>query len=127
MESSSATFRAIADPTRRGILDLLAGRELPVKEIVAAFSVSQPAVSKHLRILRDAGLVRERRVGRTRRYGIDPEPLGAVEEWIAGHRGPGAPTIPPRCGRGWRRNRRTSRIPRGESPDGGLTRGGGAS
>ena len=67
-----ATFRAISDPTRRAILDLLSERDLMVKEITARFRVSQPAVSRHLRVLREARLVREQRVGRARVYGLDP-------------------------------------------------------
>jgi DNA-binding transcriptional ArsR family regulator len=96
MDATQATFRAISDPTRRAILDLLAGRDLAVKEIVAEFPVSQPAVSKHLRILREAGLVRERQQGRLRLYRLAPEPFGDVEEWISMHRTaarPGVPTL----------------------------------
>jgi DNA-binding transcriptional ArsR family regulator len=77
-----ATFRAISDPTRRAILDLLSERDLMVKEITARFRVSQPAVSRHLRVLREARLVREQRVGRARVYGLDPEPLDVVREWL---------------------------------------------
>ena len=86
MDQPQATFRAISDPTRRAILDLLAGRDLAVKEIVAEFGVSQPAVSKHLRILREARLVRQRREGRLRVYRLLREPLREVEEWVGSHR-----------------------------------------
>lgn len=85
MDQPQATFRAISDPTRRAILDLLAGRDLAVKEIVAEFGVSQPAVSKHLRILREARLVSERREGRLRVYRLLPEPLRDVEDWVGSH------------------------------------------
>jgi DNA-binding transcriptional ArsR family regulator len=94
MHPMQATFRAISDPTRRAILDLLAERDLAVKEIVARFGVSQPAVSKHLRSLREARLVRERRAGRLRVYRLAPEGLRDVEEWISGHRGAERPSVP---------------------------------
>jgi DNA-binding transcriptional ArsR family regulator len=94
MHQPQAAFRAISDPTRRAILDLLAARDLAVKEIVAEFGVSQPAVSKHLRILREAQLVRERREGRLRVYRLLPEPLRDVEEWIGSHRAAEPPSIP---------------------------------
>lgn len=79
-------FGAIADPTRRAILDSLRIKERPAGEIVALFPVSRPAVSKHLRILRTAGLVRERRVGRSRIYSLVPGPLREVEQWLEHYR-----------------------------------------
>jgi DNA-binding transcriptional ArsR family regulator len=77
-----ATFAAIADPTRRAILDLLKAGELPAGEIARRFPVSRPAISRHLRVLRRAGLVRERRVARSRRYLLDAAPLREAAEWL---------------------------------------------
>jgi DNA-binding transcriptional ArsR family regulator len=81
-------YRAISDPTRRRILDLLAHGEQSVGWLVARFPFSQPAVSQHLRVLREAGLVRVRRQGRLRLYSIDPRPLRVVHGWtgLAGSR-----------------------------------------
>jgi DNA-binding transcriptional ArsR family regulator len=75
-------YRAISEPTRRRILDLLADRERPVKDLVDRFSVSQPAMSQHLRVLRDAGLVRIRREGRMRMYSIYAPLLQEVHDWV---------------------------------------------
>jgi DNA-binding transcriptional ArsR family regulator len=77
-------FRAVSDPTRRALLDLLAGAERSVSELVAHFEISQPAVSQHLRLLVDAGLARVRRDGRQRLYALDAAPLREVYDW-AGH------------------------------------------
>ena len=68
-------FRAVADPTRRAILDRLRGGGTRVHALAAEFSQSRPAISKHLRVLRDAKLVYERKVGRERIYELDPRPL----------------------------------------------------
>ena len=76
---------AIADPLRRRVLELVRDAEVPAGEIAAAFPVSRPAVSRHLRVLREAGLVRERRVGRERLYRADPEPLAELREWLDGY------------------------------------------
>jgi DNA-binding transcriptional ArsR family regulator len=76
-------FRAIADATRRRLLDGLRGGEQPVGALSAAFAVSPSAVSQHLAVLREAGLVRERRAGRQRLYRIRATPLRAVADWIA--------------------------------------------
>jgi DNA-binding transcriptional ArsR family regulator len=73
---------AIADPIRRRVLELVRDRELPAGELAAQFDVSRPAVSKHLRVLREAGLVRERRAGRRRLYSADPAPLAELREWL---------------------------------------------
>ena len=81
-------FAAIADPTRRAILDRLRRGEAPVAELAAGFAMSRPAVSKHLRVLRDARLVRERRGGedgRQRVYHLTAAPLQAVAEWAAAY------------------------------------------
>ncbi len=76
-------FRAIADPTRRAILDLLLEGERPVKALQIEFSMTQPAISQHLRVLRGAGLVVHRRVGREHRYRMSPAPLLEVAAWMA--------------------------------------------
>jgi DNA-binding transcriptional ArsR family regulator len=73
---------AIADPIRRRVLELVRDRELPAGELAAQFDVSRPAVSRHLRVLRDAGLVQERREGRLRLYRADPEPLAELRTWL---------------------------------------------
>jgi DNA-binding transcriptional ArsR family regulator len=76
---------AIADPTRRRVLELVRDAEVPAGEIAAQFPVSRPAVSRHLRVLREAGLVQERRVGRERLYRANPEPLAELREWLDGY------------------------------------------
>src|SRR5437899_677982 len=83
---SSEAFSALADPTRRAVLDLLRAGTRPAGEIARAFPVSRPAISKHLRILRRAHLVEERREGRHRMYQLNPEPLKAVDSWIEQYR-----------------------------------------
>lgn len=75
-------FDALADGRRRRILELLSEEERPVKALVAALPISQPAVSQHLEVLRRAGLVTFRSVGRERWYRIAPERLGIVLEWV---------------------------------------------
>jgi DNA-binding transcriptional ArsR family regulator len=85
--ASDDIFRAIADPIRRGILDRLIAREQPVSDLAAEFDVTLSAVSQHLRVLRDSGLVSERRDGRNRLYQINPEPLREVADWIAHYEG----------------------------------------
>ncbi len=82
----SAVFEALADPTRRRVLELLAERELSAGEIAAAFTVSRPAVSRHLRVLREAGLVQARRDAQRRVYGLDPQPLAELDDWLATYR-----------------------------------------
>ena len=81
-----ATFQALADPTRRAVLDLLRRGSQPAGQIANAFPVSRPAISKHLRLLRRAHLVREHREGRNRIYDLNPEPLRAVDSWIEQYR-----------------------------------------
>lgn len=80
------TFSALADPTRRAVLDLLRSGSLPAGRIARAFPISRPAISKHLRLLRRAHLVRERREGRRRLYQLNPEPLRAVDSWLSDYR-----------------------------------------
>jgi DNA-binding transcriptional ArsR family regulator len=75
-------YHAIAHPIRRQILDLLRGGDRPVKQLAAPFSVSRPAISQHLRILLDAGLVTENRFGRERRYHLQAERLRDVQSWV---------------------------------------------
>ena len=84
--SAGAAFSALADPTRRAVLDLLRAGSLPAGRIAQAFPVSRPAISKHLRLLRRARLVRERREGRRRIYELAPGPLQAVDSWLNGYR-----------------------------------------
>jgi len=84
--SPDAAFQALADPTRRAVLDLLRDGRQPAGLIAEVFPVSRPAVSKHLRLLRRANLVREHRSGRHRLYEINPEPLKAVDQWLARYR-----------------------------------------
>lgn len=76
-------FQAIADPTRRSLLQLLVEKELPVTAISGHYPISRTAVSKHLRILAEAGLVRERKVGRETRYRLDAEPLREMKRWLS--------------------------------------------
>lgn len=75
-------FRAIADPTRRAILDRLGEGEQPVSQLAQPFAITQPALSQHLRVLREAGLVRQRPDGRRRLYRLNAAPLKAVANWI---------------------------------------------
>ena len=84
--AAEATFQALADPTRRAVLDLLRQGSQPAGQIASAFPVSRPAISKHLRLLRRAHLVREHREGRHRVYQLNPEPLRAVDSWIEQYR-----------------------------------------
>lgn len=79
----SDVFQAIADPTRRKLLKMLGEREMPVMEISGHFPMSRTAVSKHLRILADAGLVNEKKIGRERIYWLNPEPLNELKDWLA--------------------------------------------
>ena len=76
-------FAAISHPARRRILDLLAEADRSVNAMAGHFNMSRPAVSQHLRVLLDAGLVTEQRHGRERRYHLVPEQLGPVRDWIA--------------------------------------------
>lgn len=79
-------FRALADPTRRAVYERLAGGEMSVSELRTGMSVSQPAVSQHLAVLRGAGLVRERRAGRNAYYRADPQGLDPLLGWIERYR-----------------------------------------
>ena len=79
-------FRAIADPTRRAILDRLRAGPTPVNALAVDFDQSRPAISKHLRVLRDARLVTEQRAGRERLYELEPAALKPIAAWIEGYR-----------------------------------------
>ncbi|MPZ90568.1 MAG: metalloregulator ArsR/SmtB family transcription factor [Actinobacteria bacterium] len=82
----SQALEVLAEPNRRRILDLLREAERPVGELVAALGVSQPAVSKHLRVLREAGLVEVRPDAQRRIYRVRPDPLRDLDEWLAPYR-----------------------------------------
>ena len=79
-------FDVLAEHNRRRILDLLRDSEQPVGELVSQLQLSQPAVSKHLRVLREAGLVHVRGDAQRRLYSVRPEPLRSVDEWLAPYR-----------------------------------------
>jgi DNA-binding transcriptional ArsR family regulator len=84
--SQETIFHALADPTRRAVLDLLRQGCLPAGGIAAAFPISRPAISKHLRLLRSARLVQEHREGRHRLYRLNAEPLRMVDSWLDQYR-----------------------------------------
>jgi DNA-binding transcriptional ArsR family regulator len=86
MTSMELVFEALVEPNRRRILDLLRSGQRPVGEIVAALGLSQPAVSKHLGILKAAGLVAVRPDAQRRLYQLRPEPLTALDDWLAPYR-----------------------------------------
>jgi DNA-binding transcriptional ArsR family regulator len=81
-----ATWAALADPHRRSVLGLLRGRPHAVGELVTALRISQPATSKHLRVLREAGLVRVVPDAQRRIYALDPAPLAELDDWLAPYR-----------------------------------------
>lgn len=83
LDRQSDVFAAISHPARRRMLDLLLETDRSVNAIAGHFKMSRPAVSQHLRILLDSGLVSEQRHGRERRYHLVPDRLGPVREWIA--------------------------------------------
>jgi DNA-binding transcriptional ArsR family regulator len=84
-KSSLDVFVALADPTRRDLLDLLREGDRSVNELASEFDVTRPAISQHLRVLRDHGLVGEERVGRHRYYSLRAKALREVSEWIASY------------------------------------------
>ena len=84
--SPSATIEVLAEPSRRRILDELRGGELSVQSLVERVELSQPSVSKHLRVLREAGLVSVRPDGQRRVYRVQPEPLMELDEWLEPYR-----------------------------------------
>ncbi len=80
------SFAVLAEPVRRDILDLLREGERPVGDLVAELAMSQPAVSKHLRVLREAGLVEVRPDAQRRLYRLNPTPLAEIDAWLAPYR-----------------------------------------
>jgi DNA-binding transcriptional ArsR family regulator len=83
--TTTDAFNAVAEPRRRQILDLLAGGERSVTELVALLGLAQPLVSKHLRVLREVGLVDVREEGRQRLYRLDARPLKPIHDWVKGY------------------------------------------
>jgi DNA-binding transcriptional ArsR family regulator len=81
--ANADVFMVIADPTRRALLDLLRMGEQPVKQLAEPFAMSLPAISQHLQILCEAGLVQMRKAGRQRLYRLNPEPLKQISDWLA--------------------------------------------
>ena len=84
--SSTDVFNAVADPTRRAILDRLRMGPAPVNDLASGFRVSRPAISKHLRVLRSAKLVREKKDGRQRIYQLEPDRIQEVARWAEEYR-----------------------------------------
>jgi DNA-binding transcriptional ArsR family regulator len=82
----ASTFEVVGEPRRREILDLLRTAERPVGELVDRLTLTQPAVSKHLKVLRDAGLVEVRVDAQRRFYSLRPEPLAELDAWLAPYR-----------------------------------------
>lgn len=82
--ATSDAFNAIAEPQRRDILDVLRAGDRPVLELVGELGISQPSVSKHLKVLREVHLVNVREAGRRRIYGLDARGLRPVHEWVGG-------------------------------------------
>ncbi len=80
--TTTDAFNAVAEPRRREILDVLARGERPVNDLVALLGVAQPVVSKHLRVLREVGLVEVRDQGRQRLYRLNGEPLKPIHDWV---------------------------------------------
>ena len=85
-DTLNAAFQAMADPTRRAILARLASGEATAGELAAPFSMSRPAVSKHLKVLERAGLLVRRRDGRIHRCRLNPAPMQQAVDWIEAHR-----------------------------------------
>jgi DNA-binding transcriptional ArsR family regulator len=83
---SVQALQALADPVRRELLALLARGERTAGELAAPFPISRPAISRHLRVLRESGLVRVRSDGRERRYALDAAPLRELDEWLEPYR-----------------------------------------
>lgn len=84
--TATTAFQALGDPRRLAIVELLRDGERPVGELVDALDLSQPAVSKHLRVLKQAGLVEARAEAQRRLYRIRPEPLAELDDWLAPYR-----------------------------------------
>jgi DNA-binding transcriptional ArsR family regulator len=86
MLSAVTAYAALSEPHRRQILDVLRGGERPVGDLVERLDLTQPGVSKHLRVLREAGLVAVRADGRRRLYALRPQPLAEVDAWLEPYR-----------------------------------------
>jgi DNA-binding transcriptional ArsR family regulator len=84
--ATAVTFHVLGDPSRHAIVELLRSGERPVGELVESLSLSQPAVSKHLRVLKEAGIVEARAEAQRRVYRICPEPFVELDGWLAGYR-----------------------------------------
>jgi DNA-binding transcriptional ArsR family regulator len=84
--TTTDAFNAVAEPQRRQILDLLAPGELPVNDLVALLGLAQPQVSKHLKVLREVGLVDVRDEGRQRLYRLNGRPLQPIHQWVSAYR-----------------------------------------
>jgi DNA-binding transcriptional ArsR family regulator len=80
--TTTDAFNAVAEPRRRQILDVLAGGERPVNDLVTQLGLTQPLVSKHLRVLREVGLVDVRDEGRQRMYRVNGQPLKPIHDWV---------------------------------------------
>ena len=80
--TTADAFNAVAEPRRRQILDVLAGGEMPVNDLVGLLGLAQPMVSKHLRVLREVGLVEVRSDGRQRLYRLNGRPLRPIFDWV---------------------------------------------
>ncbi len=85
--TTSDVFNAIAEPQRREILVMLRAGERPVTELAQELGMTQPGASKHLRVLREVGLVQDRKAGKQRLYGLNARELRAVHEWTGGFEG----------------------------------------
>ena len=86
LDSVPSTWSALADPNRRALLELLRERPRPVGELVDRLGLTQPGTSKHLRVLREAGLVQVRVEAQRRVYAVDPGPLAELDVWLAPYR-----------------------------------------
>lgn len=85
--TTTDAFNAVAEPRRRDILDVLAAGERPVNDLVELLGLAQPQVSKHLRVLREVGLVTVRDEGRQRMYRLDGRPLKSIHDWVKSYEG----------------------------------------
>lgn len=85
-DRTTELFQALADPTRRAILANITRRRMHVAELAATFPISRPAISKHLRVLKAAGLLADQEVGKKRYYQLDPRPLELVDRWLQYYR-----------------------------------------
>ena len=83
--TTTDAFNAVAEPRRRQILDVLAGGERPVNDLVTLLGLAQPQVSKHLRVLREVGLVDVRDEGRQRMYRVNGQPLKPIHDWVSSY------------------------------------------